>query len=149
MGANTHDQFNFSQFFSPFADQGIGRAAWSTIETVEPLTRLILDRIKADDQKKMHNPDLNCLFFYRNHTPTNLVSLAQTRACSHCRTSNLCCHDESIHQDHSESHALLFKIQKLIRLVNFHGMRLHGMPMLFLPNTGAFQVSHAQSSVLG
>ena len=70
MGANTHDQFNFSQFFSPFADQGIGRAAWSTIETDTPLTRFISDRIEADDQKKMHNPD-----FHRIVTPAILYVL--------------------------------------------------------------------------
>ena len=63
-------QFNFLQFFCSFADKAVGRDAWSTIETDKPLTRFISNRIEADDQKEMHNPD-----FRRIVTPAILYVL--------------------------------------------------------------------------
>ena len=139
----------FYNFFSPFADQGIGRAAWSTIETVEPLTRLILDCIKADDQKKMHNPDLNCIFF-TGIIPrrTLLVWLKHGRVPTVARpifVAMMIGHVKTI----QKLMLACFRSKYRSTWRTFNEMNHNGKFMLFSSNAGAFQVSHAQSSIPG
>ena len=147
MGANTHDQFIFSQFFSPFADQGIGKAAWSTIETNEPLIRLILNRIKADDQKKTR---IWIAFFFTGIIPrrTLLVWLKHGRVPTVVRpifVAMMIGHVKTIQK------LMLACFRSNYRSIwrTFNEMNHNGKFMLFSSNAGAFQVPHAQSSIPG